>query len=144
MRDSLRVSFLGACLLMAACRPNADDDRFARAFITRLAARDSAAFSQVQPGSEVSRRGWAPIAAMAEVLPPGELRSLHLIEEEHGVDSQGAYRRLIYEFARVGGTAHVELWLVDHDGQTYINTVRIRRLPSSGADSSNVSMRLYN
>ena len=122
----LSVLGSGALLLATACGVDHEADQFGRTFLTHLRARDSAGFAHLEPRSEVSRGGWAPIAAMADALPDDSLESIHLLESERGVDEQGAYIRLIYELRSATKRAHVELWLVRRDGRTFVNTVRIR------------------
>ena len=122
----LYVFASGALLLATACGVDHEADQFGRTFLAHLRGRHPAGFAHLDAGSELSRGGWAPIAAMADALPDDSLESVHLLESERGVDEQGAYIRLIYELRSATERAHVELWLVHRDGRTFVNTVRIR------------------
>ena len=124
----LRLLYLFAStvlLLATACEVDREADHFARSFIAHLRTGDSAGFALLEPRSEVSRAGWARIAAMARSLPQDSLESIHLLESDRGVDEQGAYTRLTYELRSATERALVELWLVNRDGRTFVNTVRI-------------------
>jgi len=108
------------------CRADPADDLFARTFIDRLIARDSAGFAQLQPESSIDRGGWQPLlTGVAAHLPPTQPDSVRLIEWERGNDDQGPYRKLIYEVSHGSKHSRVELWLVTTNALTYVNTIRI-------------------
>ena len=118
-----------------SCRANPKDDQFARSFIDRIARRDSSIAVLFEPASDISRASWKNLITVADRLPAAPADSIRLVEWERGKNQIGPYRKLTYLIDRGSKETRVELWLVSHNGQTYVNTVRaIEMVPDTATD----------
>lgn len=111
-------------LVAAGCRLDPEDDRYARAFIAQLHARDSTAAALLEPESEISETGWTGVSALADELPEARMDSLRLTAWEYIHNEHGRSRKLTYLVFGGGEQAQAEIWIVTRDGTRYVNTVR--------------------
>ena len=110
----------------SACRPSGHDDRIAREFMSRVRHHDSTAMALVESNPEMRRAGWGGIGGLTAGLGDSTAQP-QLLEWERGQDPRiGSYRKLTYFVGRSPDSAVVELYLVDRDGRTLVNTVRAR------------------
>jgi hypothetical protein len=80
--------------------------------------------SLVDPNPDMRRAGWAGIARLSRALADSSTAP-QLIDWERGADSRiGTYRKLTYFVGRTPDSVVVELYLVEREGRTLVNTVR--------------------
>lgn len=117
----IAILLIGAAFSLAACRPDAADDRAARAFLDRLAAGDSSGAAMLDPSSNIE---WNHLRDMIRPYSWGDGKDLRLTKWEIGRDRHGPYRKYTYE-ARPPYQGSIVLWMVKTDAGSRINTMEI-------------------
>jgi hypothetical protein len=120
-----KILLAAVLVLQGACLPTASDDAFARTFIENLRTRNPGGEAQLQPRSEMSRAGWDAVLVSARDLSATVPDSVVLREIETLRDEHGRARKLTYGVHSGTRYVMVEIWLVSHEGQTYVNTLQI-------------------
>jgi hypothetical protein len=110
-----------------SCHESSRDDHFARSFINRVYQRDTAVFSQLEPGSLLSEFAAKRLASVADRLPPPPPDSVRLVGREtlYGMDAAPSVsRKLSYLIDAASRETRVDLWLVTKNRRTYVYEVQ--------------------
>lgn len=133
-----RIAFLTAGLIVISCATRQDDEAFARSFIERLIANDSAGASQFAPSALKAVGSWqGAVAVLKKGLPEAPIDSVTFYVREIGIGPEGRDHKITNRVFADSVYSVVELDLVSGArGQLLISACKTRGpFPLSSAHS---------
>jgi hypothetical protein len=124
MINTRALGALAAVLFLSSCAADADDDAFARQTLRALRSGDSTIRADFDPRSPLATARWELVSSIGKAGSDSLHRPVLVWRENGATTDIGRYRRLAYWVGSNPDSAVVELWLVDREGRTKINTLK--------------------